>query len=163
MKFTLNKGNNMDKDTCKFSNLKKSYARKILGKRLVEIRKSIKPKLTQEKLAIHLNVARAALAQWEIGRTFPAISNLQAIADFFGVDVDYFLKDLDKNDNENSNILSILDILESVPKNGVHKYEHNKLCYQRIDYGEICFSAAKEIRSLKKQIEELKNSKENNG
>lgn len=49
-------------------------------------------KLTQEKLAIFLNVNRSTLAMWEIARAEPNISMILKIAKILNVSVDELLK-----------------------------------------------------------------------
>ncbi|MBR3862431.1 MAG: helix-turn-helix transcriptional regulator, partial [Clostridia bacterium] len=47
--------------------------------------------LTQEELAKHLYVSRAAISKWEQGRGYPGIDSLKAIASFFSLTVDELL------------------------------------------------------------------------
>ena len=47
--------------------------------------------LTQEEVAEHLFVSRAAVSKWESGRGYPNIDSLKAIARFYGVTVDELL------------------------------------------------------------------------
>ena len=47
--------------------------------------------LTQEELAEHLYVSRAAISKWESGRGYPNIDSLKAIAGFFSVTIDELL------------------------------------------------------------------------
>ena len=44
--------------------------------------------LTQEQLAEHLFVSRAAVSKWESGRGYPNIDSLKAIAAFYSVSID---------------------------------------------------------------------------
>lgn len=46
--------------------------------------------LTQEQLAERLNITRATVSNYEVGRRSPHISELKRIADYFGVGIDYF-------------------------------------------------------------------------
>ena len=55
-------------------------------KKLQELRKQ--KGLTQEELAKHLYVSRAAISKWEQGRGYPGIDSLKAIASFFSLTVD---------------------------------------------------------------------------
>lgn len=47
--------------------------------------------LTQEELAEHLYVSRAAVSKWESGRGYPNIASLKAIGEFFSVTIDELL------------------------------------------------------------------------
>ena len=57
--------------------------------KLQELRKQ--KGLTQEELAKHLYVSRAAISKWEQGRGYPGIDSLKAIASFFSLTVDELL------------------------------------------------------------------------
>ena len=46
--------------------------------------------LTQEQLAAAVGTTRATIAGYEIGRRNPRLPDLQKIAEFFGVGLDYF-------------------------------------------------------------------------
>lgn len=58
--------------------------------RLKELRKE--HKISQQKLADHLDVARSTVAMWEIGPNQPDSDMLLRIADYFDVTVDYLLE-----------------------------------------------------------------------
>jgi len=49
--------------------------------------------LSQERLAEELGVSRQAVSKWEGGAAIPESDKLIAISSFFGVSVDYLLKD----------------------------------------------------------------------
>ena len=49
--------------------------------------------LTQEQLAEHLFVSRAAVSKWESGRGYPGIDSLKTIAAFYSVTIDELLSD----------------------------------------------------------------------
>ena len=51
--------------------------------------------LTQEQIAETLGVSCQAVSKWETNSSYPDISLLPIIADYFGVSVDYLLKDED--------------------------------------------------------------------
>lgn len=59
------------------------------NKKLQELRKQ--KGLTQEELAASLFVSRTAISKWELGRGYPNIESLKAIAKFFSVTVDELL------------------------------------------------------------------------
>ena len=56
--------------------------------------------LTQEQAAEFLGVSSQAISKWETNSTFPDISLLPIIADFFNVSIDYLLE---RTDNPNLN------------------------------------------------------------
>ena len=45
--------------------------------------------LSQDELAKQLDISRSAISFWENNQREPTLSNLVAIADFFGVSIDY--------------------------------------------------------------------------
>ena len=92
-----------------------------LGEKLKEIRKRFG--LSQEQLALIMNVSRQAITKWENDGGIPDVSNLQELSKVFGVTVDYLLdnnnelpllvmrKELDK-DNYKNKISSYAEILK---------------------------------------------------
>jgi len=44
--------------------------------------------ITQEELATHVGVGKAAVSKWENGNSFPDITHLPVIASFFGISID---------------------------------------------------------------------------
>lgn len=61
----------------------------MLGENIRRIRKT--RGLTQEELAIRLNVVRQTVSKWEKGRSVPDAELLQKLADVLEVDITYFL------------------------------------------------------------------------
>lgn len=59
-----------------------------IGSKLKTLRKS--KKLTQQDVADKLDISRATLSNYEIGRRTPNLKDLQRISEFFGVGLDYF-------------------------------------------------------------------------
>ena len=59
-----------------------------IGKKIKLLRKV--RGLTQEQLAEKLNVGRATLSNYEIGRRSPRLKELERIANVLGVGLDYF-------------------------------------------------------------------------
>ena len=57
--------------------------------KLQELRKE--KGLTQEELAAHLYVSRAAISKWESGRGYPNLDSLKAMAEFFSISIDELL------------------------------------------------------------------------
>lgn len=63
----------------------------IFPEKLQVLRKS--KGLTQEELAEKVSVSRQAIAKWENGQSYPDISNLIGISEFFKVTIDHLVKD----------------------------------------------------------------------
>lgn len=62
-----------------------------LPEKLYTLRK--KSSLSQEQLAEALNVSRQAISKWEGGSAMPESDKLLALSNYFGVSLDYLLKD----------------------------------------------------------------------
>ena len=65
----------------------------MLSEKLYKLRKN--SGLSQEKLAEQLDVSRQAISKWESGTAVQESEKLIAISNYFGVSVDYLLKDED--------------------------------------------------------------------
>ena len=73
----------------------------MLSEKLYQLRK--KSGLSQEQLAEQLNVSRQAISKWESGSAFPESEKLIIISNYFGVSVDYLLKDEVEDEVKTSN------------------------------------------------------------
>lgn len=73
----------------------------MLSEKLYQLRK--KSGLSQEQLAEQLNVSRQAISKWESGSAFPESEKLIIISNYFGVSVDYLLKDDVEDDAKTEN------------------------------------------------------------
>lgn len=60
------------------------------GQRLKTLRKE--KKMSQEKLGSLLNISKVAVSNWENGKSFPTLDNLNELAKVLKVDTDYFTK-----------------------------------------------------------------------
>lgn len=80
----------------------------MLSEKLYKLRKN--SGLSQEQLAEQLNVSRQAISKWESGTAVPESEKLITISNYFGVSVDYLLKD------EEEQVKSIDGITEENPK-----------------------------------------------
>jgi len=60
----------------------------LVGKTIKKLR--LQKMMTQHELASHLNVAVSTISNWEIGRRLPSFSDIQRIAQFFGVSMNVF-------------------------------------------------------------------------
>lgn len=49
--------------------------------------------LTQEEFSEIMNVSRQAVSKWESGQSLPEIDKLIEISDYFGVTIDYLIRD----------------------------------------------------------------------
>ena len=63
----------------------------MLSEKLYRLRKN--SGLSQEQLAEQLNVSRQAISKWEQGTAVPESEKLITISNYFGVTVDYLLKE----------------------------------------------------------------------
>lgn len=59
-----------------------------LGKKLKALRKG--RGLTQQQLAEKMDISRATISNYEVGRRSPHLSELRRFADFYGVSLDFF-------------------------------------------------------------------------
>ncbi len=62
-----------------------------LSEKIYKLRK--KSGLSQEQLAEKLNVSRQAISKWESGVSMPESEKMIALSDFFGVSLDYLMKE----------------------------------------------------------------------
>ena len=70
----------------------------MIGEKIKNKRKELN--LTQEYLAKELNISRQAVSKWEKGLSEPSMDNLVKLSEIFGVDIDYFKKDRDLEENQ---------------------------------------------------------------
>ena len=63
--------------------------KQIIAKNIASLRTD--SKLTQLELAEKLNYSDKAISKWERGESIPDVITLKAVADLFGVTVDYLL------------------------------------------------------------------------
>ena len=64
----------------------------ILGDKLYQLRKA--KKLSQEQLALELQISKTALINWENNKAKPSIDNLMKISDFYERDIYSLLEDV---------------------------------------------------------------------
>lgn len=63
----------------------------MLSEKIRELRR--RAGLSQEELAEKLNVSRQAISKWELGTAVPTADKLVDIADFFGVSLDFLMRE----------------------------------------------------------------------
>ena len=68
------------------------------GEKLLQLRKA--KGLSQEDLALQLDVSRQAVSRWEVGSALPDSPNLLQISKLFGVTIDYLLNDDFESDKD---------------------------------------------------------------
>lgn len=64
----------------------------VLGEKLYKLRRL--KKLSQEELALELQVSKTALIKWENNKSKPSINNLMKICDFYETDIYSLLEDV---------------------------------------------------------------------
>ncbi len=70
----------------------------MLSDKLFQLRK--KSGLSQEQLAEKLNVSRQSISKWESGASTPEVEKLITISEYFGVTLDYLMKDVEEGPPE---------------------------------------------------------------
>lgn len=64
-----------------------------MGERLMRIRKE--HGYSQEELAVQLGISRQAVSKWESDAAAPELSKLEALADLYGVSLDYLVRGIE--------------------------------------------------------------------
>lgn len=70
----------------------------MLSEKLYQLRKN--KGFSQEQLAEQLKVSRQAISKWESGTAVPESEKLIIISNYFGVSIDYLLKDEEENESK---------------------------------------------------------------
>ena len=70
----------------------------IIGKNLASLRKA--KGLTQQELAKEINSSDKSISKWELGYAIPAVDVLKDFAIYYGVTIDYLVKEQSKEDLE---------------------------------------------------------------
>ena len=68
------------------------------GERLYELRN--KNNLSQEELAEVLDVSRQSISKWENDKAYPEMTRLLFMSDYFDVSLDYLMRGIKKEKNE---------------------------------------------------------------
>lgn len=68
------------------------------GERLYELRN--KKNLSQEELAEALDVSRQSISKWENDKAYPEMTRLLFMSDYFDVSLDYLMRGIEKEDND---------------------------------------------------------------
>jgi transcriptional regulator with XRE-family HTH domain len=88
----------------------------LFNERLKELRK--KSGLSQSELAQKIGISKSSINMYERGEREPGLEVLEAIADFFNVDMNYLLgtSDVSQNSNIDLQFLSILSTMTEEEK-----------------------------------------------
>ena len=81
----------------------------MIGEKIKNKRKELN--FTQEYLAKELNISRQAVSKWEKGLSEPSMDNLVKLSEIFGVDIDYFKKDNEIEEDKSLGSRIFWDIL----------------------------------------------------
>ena len=81
----------------------------MIGEKIKNKRKELN--LTQEYLAKELNISRQAVSKREKGLSEPSMDNLVKLSEIFGVDIDYFKKDNEIEEDKSLGSRIFWDIL----------------------------------------------------
>ena len=68
------------------------------GERLYELRN--KKNISQEDLAEVLDVSRQSISKWENDKAYPEMTRLLFMSEYFDVSLDYLMRGIDKEDND---------------------------------------------------------------
>lgn len=95
--------------------------KKLLGKRIKELRKS--RKLTQEQLAELIDIETCSLSAVESGRHFPSFPTIEKIANYLNYDLKIFFdyEHLKSRKEKIENIKEIIDYLPDETINIIYK------------------------------------------
>jgi transcriptional regulator with XRE-family HTH domain len=92
-----------------------------LGKKLYELRKQ--HNLSQNKLADMLGVSGFAYYRWETGKGKPLAENLEKIAKYYNIDVNYFEDNDDNDDNDDNEEVNVdnnnVRVEKEIPTNNI--------------------------------------------
>lgn len=74
----------------------------MLSENIKAIRKA--KGLSQQELAIKLNVVRQTISKWEQGQSYPDFQRLVMLSDYFDMTLDELVKDIDVQDIRDKNL-----------------------------------------------------------
>ncbi|MCD7730555.1 MAG: DUF5680 domain-containing protein [Oscillospiraceae bacterium] len=142
----------------------------IFPEKLQVLRKS--KGLTQEELAVRLNVSRQAVAKWETGQGYPDIENLIRLSNFMNVTVDYLVKtqecNIDFSDtkvddisqliafrleaNQNTYAADMNKYMSTRPNSQDYRYSNGDYMYHDTYVGGQCFAGQEAVWKSNKPI-----------
>ena len=118
--------------------------------------------LSQEELAVKLNVVRQTVSKWENGTAMPDFKKLNALAEYFGVTMDELLGfSNDKNNNDNINDYTKEYINELITLENMQSSKKIKELYKKLKTCAVIFCVALAVIiffmiSINNQIDNLK-------
>ena len=110
----------------------------VIGDKILNLRK--KAGLSQEQLANELNISRQSISKWESGASMPDNDKLISLSKYFGVSLDYLMKDEIESVEELIENKSVSAIVETPTKNSESSGNKNVLVGLVVCIvGVICF------------------------
>ena len=97
--------------------------KKIIARNIIDLRRS--NDMTQLELAERLNYTDKAVSKWERGESLPDISVLKAIADLFGVKIDYLVTS--EHVEAVSEVLMSEDAADEAARHARHKRSNRRV------------------------------------
>jgi transcriptional regulator with XRE-family HTH domain len=82
------------------------------GNKLQQLRK--KKKINQKELAADLNINQVSISKYELGKQQPSIENLEHIADYFNVSIDYLMDRIDDKETLDLHLQAIINELNKL-------------------------------------------------
>ena len=98
------------------------------GERLYELRN--KNNLSQEELAEVLDVSRQSISKWENDKGYPEMTRLLFMSDYFDVSLDYLMRGIKKENNEEKVTADDADKIS----NDKYKTKNILLVWNNLDY-----------------------------
>lgn len=142
------------------------------AERLKELRNN--KDLTQDELAKAIKISKSSINMYERGEREPKFETLEAIADFFNVDMDYLLGRSDEPNHMLSivqdavksghiasdtlkNISSLLKAIENLSPEDIHNIEvqevggHNENMLEKVNFLIECLAAIQSLDPIKRK------------
>lgn len=97
----------------------------LLGEKLKQLRKS--RNLKQDDIAHLFGVSRGSVSNWEKNRRRPSIKQLEVIANFYNISLDFFA-----DENKNDEVIEVLDRARKIMNDDHVPKEKKEELYQEI-------------------------------
>lgn len=97
----------------------------LLGEKLKSLRKS--RGLTQDDIAAKFDLSRGSISNWEKGRRKPSIKQLEVLANFYNVSLDYFA-----DESKTDEVVDLLERAKNLLKDNSIPTSNKEELYQEI-------------------------------